>query len=134
MKKPLKILLADDDLVFREALEFRLTKDGYTVVTASNGDQAIELLIAEKPDLVVSDVLMPFMNGLEILKMAKTRFGNNTPVIILTAIGLEATMDEAFRLGVDDFLTKPFNPNELILRIQKLMKNREEVREGPQIK
>ena len=130
----MKILLADDDLVFRHALEFRLEKDGYEVITANNGDQAIELLIAERPDLIVTDVLMPFMNGLEILKVAKTSLGSNTPVIILTAVGLEATMAEAFRMGVDDFLTKPFNPNELLLRIQKIIKHGSQVSQGPKLK
>ncbi len=134
MNKPYKILLADDDIVFRDAMEFRLKKDGFDVICATNGNQGIELLIAEKPELVVTDVLMPFMNGLEILKIAKTELGNNTPVIILSAIGLDATMAEAFRLGVDDFVTKPFSPNELLLRINKIIKQRLQVSQGPQIK
>jgi two-component system, OmpR family, response regulator VicR len=134
MKKPYKILLADDDLVFREALEFRLRKDGFEVVCASNGNEGIELLVAERPELVVTDVLMPFMNGLEILKVAKTGVGNNTPVIILTSIGLEATMTEAFRLGVDDFVTKPFNPTELMLRIHKIIRQRLQFSKGPQLR
>lgn len=134
MKKPVKILLADDDIVFRDALEFRLRKEGFEVICAGNGNQGIELLVAERPELVVTDVLMPFMNGLEILKIAKSQLANNTPVIILSAVGLDATMAEAFRLGVDDFLTKPFSPNELLLRINKIIRQKLQVSQGPELK
>lgn len=118
--KDWKILLVDDEVVLKSALEFRLEKEGFRVTTAASGGEALHCLATEDFHLVVTDMLLPSFSGLEILKVVKNG-KNPIPVIILTSVGLESIMLEAFRLGVNDYITKPFNPVELIARIKKLI-------------
>ncbi len=82
----------------------------------------MKLLKEFTPNLVVSDVMMPFVNGLELVKQVKDRFKNDVKVILLTSLGQEDTVMKAFDLGVDDFMTKPFSSTELTLRIKRLLK------------
>lgn len=120
--------MADDDEVLRDAVGFRLQKEGYEVLVAGDGQTAGEILVADHPDVLITDILMPGLNGLELIRLAKTRLAGNVPVIVLTAVGSEATMTEAFRLGVEEFLTKPFNPNELLIRLRKVIKGAEQAK------
>lgn len=116
-----KILVADDEPMILKALEFRLKRDGYHVITAVDGKEAMDKISSEAPDLIVTDIMMPYHTGLEIITHVKAS-GKSCPVIILSSVGLEQKVVEAFRLGADDFVTKPFSPNELTLRISKLLK------------
>ena len=75
------------------------------------------------PDLVITDILMPYTSGLEFISVVKSGVNNKIPIIVLSGIGEEATVMEAFDLGADDFLTKPFNPVELGVRVKRLLKN-----------
>jgi DNA-binding response OmpR family regulator len=123
MSKEAKILIVDDEPLIRDALAFKLTKDGYDVETAEDGEKAIEMTEETTYDIIISDVMMPFVSGFELLKTLKER-GIEAPVLLLTSLNSESAVLKAFDLGADDFMTKPFSPNELSVRIKKLLKKR----------
>lgn len=116
----MNILIAEDDLMILKTLEFRLKKDGYDTIAVENGQLAIEYLNNNKPQLVITDLMMPFVSGMEVLHHLKQN-APEVPVIILSAAGQEHTVTEAFTLGADDFITKPFSPSELSLRVKRLL-------------
>lgn len=121
-----KVLVIEDEELMIKALEFRLKKDGYEVDLARDGAQGIELLSENSYDLVITDLMMPFVSGLEVVSHIKNNpMIKDTPVIILSSIGLERVIMEAFELGVDDFITKPFNLGELVIRIKKFVRQRD---------
>ena len=99
-------------------MEFRLVKDGHEVTSADNGQDALAKLQDVTPDLVITDIMMPFASGLEVLSAVK-KLNTNIPVIVLSAMGQENVVLEAFTLGADDYITKPFSPNELALRVKR---------------
>ncbi|WP_207435793.1 response regulator transcription factor [Sabulibacter ruber] len=112
------ILIAEDESITLATMQFRLKKDGHEVLTASNGQEALALLKVHKPQLVITDIMMPFASGLEVLTYVKQQ-ENPVPVIVLSAMGQENVVVEAFTLGADDYITKPFSPNELALRVRR---------------
>jgi len=114
--KRFKILIADDDERILNFLSVRLKSAGYDVLTAGNGLQAIEQARAKSPDMIILDLLMPQMDGLETMR--ELRNFSSTPVIILTARGEDDEKIRGLRLGADDYLAKPFNPDELLARIE----------------
>lgn len=114
------IQIVEDDILLLKTLAFKLTKEGYLVVTSKNGFDAVEYLKENEPDLIVTDIMMPFVNGLEIISFVRNEKKSKVPIIVLSSAGLEKTVLEAFELGADDFVTKPFSPNELIIRIKKI--------------
>ena len=116
----LKILIAEDDVLMIKILEFILKKEGYQVTSCKDGLSAIEKIPVLIPDLIVTDIMLPFRSGLEIIGYSKENF-ENIPVIVVSSLGEEeSTVVEAFNLGADDFVSKPFNPNELLLRVKRL--------------
>lgn len=120
--KTKKVLVVEDERLLLKTIAFKLSKDGYDIKTASDGKEAMEILVEFLPDLVVSDVMMPYVNGLELVKFIKEFTGKQIKVILLTSLGQEDTVMKAFGLGADDFMTKPFSPTELALRINRLLK------------
>ena len=108
-------------MIILKAIEFRLNKEGYEVIAAGDGREAINIIKEKEPDLVITDIMMPFITGLEIVDFVKTKSAKKSPVIVLSAVGLEKTVLEAFELGADDFITKPFSPNELAVRVKRLL-------------
>jgi DNA-binding response OmpR family regulator len=118
----MKILVVEDEELMLKALEFRLKKDGYTIVRAIDGRDALAKIGAEDFDLIITDIMLPYNNGLEIVNQVKKKLGKKTPVIVLSAVGLENVVLEAFDLGADDYITKPFSPTELSIRVKKLLK------------
>ena len=119
--KTKKILLVEDDLMLIYLLNFRLKKEGYKVETANNGKDAISIIKSAPPDLVVSDIMMPFVSGLELTEFIKKECETEIPIIIISSAGQEEMVLEAFNLGADDFIAKPFSPKELIVRLKKLI-------------
>ena len=117
----MKILIADDELIMLKIIELRLKKDGHEVIVTSNGQEALEQIKLQDPDMIIADIMMPFTSGLEIVSVVKQ---NNTyrkvPIIILSSMGQENVVLEAFNLGADDYITKPFSPNELSMRVKRL--------------
>ena len=114
------ILVADDDAHIRELLRFYLEKEGYRVLAAADGSQASILLEQEKVQLAIVDVMMPGKNGWELCKEIREYY--DIPVIMLTAKGEVRDKEKGFLAGTDDYLTKPFEPTELLYRIRALLR------------
>lgn len=115
----MKILIAEDDELMAKALETKLKLDGYTVIIAKDGRSALKFLETEKPDLIITDIMMPLTSGLELLSIVKSDLNNKIPVIVLSGMDEEKIVLQAFEMGADDFLTKPFNSSELSLRVKR---------------
>ncbi|WP_400263427.1 response regulator transcription factor [Sphingobacterium sp. SG20118] len=115
------ILIAEDDELILRTIEHKLVKEGHTVILTRNGKEAIEKIKELEIDLVVTDIMMPFASGIEILATIRT-IGKKTPVIVLSSMGQEEVVIDAFDLGAADFMVKPFSLNELLLRIKRLSK------------
>jgi len=116
MEKHPVILAVDDEESMLKLLHVNLPIDGYRVITASNGTSALELLEEYKPDLVILDIMMPGLDGFQVLDGIRQR--SNIPVIMLTARGGVTTLNDALVRGADDYVTKPFSILELTARIQ----------------
>jgi DNA-binding response OmpR family regulator len=117
----MKILIAEDDEMMLKTMEFKLKREGFDVITCANGEEAITKIITDNPDVIITDIMMPFVTGIDIIRKVKTELKLNIPIIVLSAVGLEKTVLEAFEVGADDFITKPFSPNELIVRVKRLL-------------
>ena len=116
----MRIHIVEDDILLLKTLAFKLTKEGHTLVSSKNGFDAIEYLKENEPDLILTDIMMPFINGLEIISFVRNEKKSKVPIIVMSSAGVEKTVLEAFELGADDFITKPFSPNELSIRIKKI--------------
>ncbi|CAA9199654.1 response regulator transcription factor [Flavobacterium collinsii] len=116
-----KIMIIDNDDMTVEILKFILKKEGYKISIAKDGISAMERLPVIMPDLVITTITIPLKSGLEIINEIKQNY-SNIRVVALSSLGEEEnTVEEAFELGVDDFIAKPFNPNELLLRIKRFL-------------
>jgi DNA-binding response OmpR family regulator len=131
--RQIRILVVDDEERIVNFLRSKLKALGYEVLTASNGLEGLEQVQAQEPDLIVLDLLMPKMDGLEMLK--ELRNFSSVPVIILTAKGADADRIKGLQLGADDYLPKPFNPDELVARIEAVRRRLEpsEKRQIPEV-
>ncbi len=128
---PKKILAVDDEKHIVRLVQINLQKEGYEVITASNGREALEQVAAHKPDLVVMDVMMPEMDGFEALKKLKESDNTSSiPVIMLTAKAQDADVFKGWQSGADLYLTKPFNPLELITFVKRIFQGETEDKEG----
>jgi len=126
-----KILAVDDERHIVRLVQVNLERQGYQVVTAYDGKEALEKVEAEKPDLVVLDVMMPYMDGFEVLQnLRKNPNTRDIPVIMLTAKAQDADVFRGWQSGVDCYLTKPFNPMELIAFVKRIFKSMEEDGDG----
>ena len=123
--EPATVLVADDEPHLLRLVKFRLEREGYRVLTAADGDAALQVARSEQPDLCVLDVMMPKRSGFDVLRelRADERF-NSTKVIMLTARAQDRDVDAGFSLGADDYVTKPFSPNELRVRISAHLSRR----------
>lgn len=117
----MKILIAEDEPMILMSIQKQLTNEGYEVTVAPDGREALNALENNKFNLLITDILMPFTSGLELIGIVKSNTQNNIPILVLSALGQETTVLEAFQLGADDFLTKPFNPPELTMRVKRLL-------------
>jgi len=115
----MKILIAEDEPMMATALEKKLISDGHKVVYAQDGRIALELLKKDLPDLIITDIMMPYTSGLELIGVIRSDVKLKIPIIVLSGMGEEETVLQAFELGADDFIIKPFNPNELSLRVKR---------------
>ncbi len=124
---PKKILAVDDERHIVRLVQVNLERAGYEVVTAFDGKDALEKVKSENPDLVVLDVMMPYMDGFEVLQnLRKDPSTRELPVIMLTAKAQDADVFRGWQSGVDCYLTKPFNPMELIVFVKRIFKSQEE--------
>ncbi|WP_434751511.1 response regulator transcription factor [Paenibacillus amylolyticus] len=115
-----RILVADDDSNITDVCRRYLEREGYTVVTAKDGAEAIEQWRNQTPDLIVLDLMMPYKNGLEVCN--EIRQTEDVPIVMLTARGEEQDRLMGLTMGADDYLTKPFSPRELVLRVKAIMR------------
>lgn len=117
-----KILLAEDDSTLAEMLIYLLERQGCTVSHANNGSAALDLLAAERPDLVLLDIIMPQLSGYEVLRhIRKTADFKTLPVIMLTSQSQGKDVTEALEAGANDYIVKPFDPEELVARVKLLL-------------
>lgn len=123
-----KILIVDDEPNMRRGLQDNLEFDGYEVRTAENGAQGLKSILAEPFDLILLDVMMPEMSGLDVCKKARAQ-GIDTPIVFLTAKGEEIDRVVGLELGSDDYITKPFSVRELLARIKAILRRRAPVQE-----
>ena len=117
----MKILVCEDDTMTQKAIEHKLKNDGYTIVTASDGEVAMKLLADQNFDLMLTDFHMPKVNGIELISYIRNDLKKNLPIIMLTRVGVEEIVLQAFEMGADDYITKPFRPDELSLRVKKML-------------
>lgn len=128
---PKKILAVDDERHIVRLVQVNLERAGYEVVTAFDGKDALEKVANEQPDLVVLDVMMPYMDGFEVLQnLRKNPSTRELPVIMLTAKAQDADVFRGWQSGVDCYLTKPFNPMELISFVKRIFKSLEGDEDG----
>jgi len=117
-----RILVVDDEIYIVHILDFSLGMEGYEVITALDGEQALEKLKTEKPDLIVLDIMMPKLDGYEVCKAIKSSpETRHIPVILLSAKGRNVDQKLGFDVGADDYITKPFSPRKLVERINQLL-------------
>ncbi len=116
-----RILVVDDDENVRELMQLYLHKEGFDVVLARNGQEALEKVEKLNPHLVLLDIMMPELGGLEVCRELRRR-SNNTPVILLTAKGEDYDRILGLELGADDYITKPFSPREAVARVKAVLR------------
>ncbi|MGB6150489.1 MAG: response regulator transcription factor [Pricia sp.] len=112
-----KLLLAEDDQLLASLLTFRLRKGGYEVKQSSDGKQVKEYLAGNTPDIIVSDIMMPYFSGMELIAYVRKELGLKIPIIIISSAGNEENVLNAFELGANDFISKPVSPSELLVRV-----------------
>lgn len=122
MNKKYKIVIAEDNTVFLMFIKFKLEKEGYQLFLAENGKKALELIEEINPDLILTDIMMDYVSGLEVISHVRNILHFTTPIIVFSASGQEEMVLKAFHLGANDFISKPLSPNELLIRIHKLLK------------
>lgn len=118
MKSNVKILIVDDEEMMRNLLTKILKRENYQILTAGDGQEAVELLEKEAVDLIISDMKMPRMNGFELLKHVKENYPQ-IGIIIMTAYGDTYTVKDALILGADEYITKPFKSYEISLVVER---------------
>lgn len=117
-----KILVVDDEINITQILEFSIGAEGYEVITAANGEEAIDKARREQPNLIILDVMMPRIDGYEACRILKSNpLTKNIPVVLLTAKGREIDKRLGYEVGATDYIIKPFSPNKLIERIHELL-------------
>jgi two-component system response regulator VicR len=121
MNEAKKIVIAEDNSVFLLLIKFRLEKEGYKLYLAEDGKKAIELIEAHKPDLILTDIMMAYVTGLEVISHVRNVLKFKTPIIVFSASGQEEIVIKAFDLGANDFMAKPLSPNELIIRVKRAL-------------
>jgi two-component system alkaline phosphatase synthesis response regulator PhoP len=120
-----KILVVDDDELLRDLIEFKLRSHGYEVELVEDGEAALEAASASPPDLIVLDGMMPGLDGFQVLqRLSDSGETRDVPVIMLTARRQEQDVVAGLSLGAQDYLVKPFLPDELVLRIQRILNGR----------
>lgn len=124
-----KILIVDDEPNIREVVGLYLRLEGYTVLEANDGEEALELYRQDRPDLVVLDLILPKLGGLEVCRRIQSE--RRVPMIMLTARGEEEDRTLGFEAGADDYVVKPFRPRDLVARVAALLRRVDEARAVP---
>lgn len=117
-----RLLLAEDDELLSSLLNFRLEKGGYEVQISRDGREVKQHLLEYNPDLIISDIMMPYFSGIELIDYVRKELNLSTPIVIISSAGNEENVLNAFELGANDFISKPVSPSELIVRIERELK------------
>lgn len=121
-----KILVIDDEHHILELIQFNLENNGFEVLTCDNGEDAVTTAINKDIDLIILDLMLPGINGIEVCKRIRESSDNNTPIIMLTAKGEENDKIQGLDIGADDYMTKPFSIRELLARIKAVLRRTED--------
>ena len=116
-----RILVAEDNRLILETIAQSLSREGYEILKAADGRECMNQLENNDVDLIITDLYMPHLNGLEVISSLNSKVKNITPIMVLSASGAEENVLKAFDLGVDDFMVKPFSLIELNVRVKKLL-------------
>ena len=127
-----KILIAEDDTELRQLFAYVLTRNGYAAKGVGNGCEALEALDKEYFDLIISDIMMPVMDGYELVRQLRAA-GSTTPVLMITARDAFDDMRTGFLAGTDDYMVKPVNVNEMVLRVQALLRRAQMISDRRQV-
>ena len=128
-----KIVIVEDEPDIQEVISYNLRREGFEVFTASNGAIGLSLINKEKPDLVLLDLMLPSMDGLEICRSVKdAKETSNTLIIMVTAKGEESDIVLGLGVGADDYISKPFSPKELVARVKAVLRRGGEVQTTPE--
>jgi DNA-binding response OmpR family regulator len=128
-----KILLVEDDPAILEGLSALLNEESYETITADDGEKGLALALKESPDLIVLDIMLPKMNGLDLLQILRNREKSNVPVIMLTSRKEEIDRVMGLEFGADDYVTKPFSTRELLARIKAVLRRVSVMQQLPDI-
>src|SRR6201985_3101355 len=128
MSSKISILLVEDEENLAEALKLNLELEGYEITSAFDGSQALKTIQSEYFDLIILDVMLPGIDGISVTETIRVQ-NNDTPILILSAKNASADRVLGLKKGADDYLTKPFNLEELLLRIQKLVEKSKRIQE-----
>ena len=118
-----QVLLAEDDELLASLLNYRIQLAGYEVIVARDGREVKTHLEGNSPDIIISDIMMPYFSGIELLDHVRNEMKSKIPIIIISTAGNEENVLNAFELGADDFIAKPVSPSELLVRIQRALPN-----------
>lgn len=119
------ILICEHEEIMLTAIEFRMKKAGFKVSRAKNGAEALERIAEDKPGFIVTDLILPNTDVLELIDTVRNTQKNDVPIVMITDLNdADEEILEGFKLGADDFVTKPFKPTELILRIKRILQDR----------
>ena len=129
-----RILIVDDDLALADVLAFTMRRAGYDILLAHNGRDALECFACERPDLLVLDWVLPYLDGLEVCR--RVRLDSNVPILMLTVRQADDDVVAALEAGADEYITKPFSPRQLVARVRALLRraigeSNEILRSGP---
>lgn len=129
--KARKVLIADDEPDIRELLQYNLSTEGFEVLQAKNGDEALDLARKHKPDLILLDVMMPKKSGIEVCQLLRGQADfRNTLIVMLTALSDDGSVIKGLETGADDYIGKPVSPKVLISRINALLRRHQKAESG----
>ncbi|MDD5255687.1 MAG: response regulator transcription factor [Candidatus Omnitrophica bacterium] len=129
-----KILIVDDEKDIVKMVDYNLKKEGFRTLGAYDGEDALDMAVREHPDLIVLDLMLPVMDGLEVCRsLKKEAKTSGIPIIMLTAKTQEADKVVGLEMGADDYITKPFSPRELIARVKAVLRRSQEKEKAPQL-
>lgn len=117
-----KLLLIEDDMMLASLLKYRLEKDGYDVAIKSNGREAKKVIAENLPDAIISDVMMPYFSGIELVDYLRNDLNSDIPIILISAASNEKNVISALEIGANDFIAKPVSPSELVIRVTREIK------------
>jgi len=130
-----KILVVEDETDIRKLIQYNLAQESYRVLEAEDGEQALRLLQRDKPSLIILDLMLPGLSGLELCRILRERSDtSHLPILMLTAKGGEADKVIGLEMGADDYLSKPFSPREMVARVRAILRRAQAVAAGSSLK